>query len=69
MNLPDRSGSEVLKQIRSDPANAAMPVVVVTTLAQKADREALIAAGATDFLAKPIDIQTFTTALKRHLGQ
>ena len=42
MMMPGRSGSEVLRAVRSDPASAATPVIMLTARAQAADREAMI---------------------------
>ena len=51
--MPGRSGSEVLRELRSDPATAATPVIMLTARAQAADREAMDLAGATHYLTKP----------------
>lgn len=51
--MPKRSGLDVLRELRRDPELAGTCVVVVTARAQAADREAVAAAGADCFLAKP----------------
>jgi CheY-like chemotaxis protein len=51
--MPGRSGSEVLRALRSDPATAATPVIMLTARAQAADRAAMDIAGATGYLTKP----------------
>ena len=53
LGLPDLDGSDVLGLIRSNPASAELPVIVVT--ARDEDREAvrLLDAGADDYLVKP----------------
>ena len=51
--MPGRSGLEVLRELRNDPALARMPVIMLTARAQAADLEAAKAAGADRFLAKP----------------
>lgn len=51
--LPGRTGLEILADLRADPAQAALPVLMLTARGQARDREAAEHAGATAFLAKP----------------
>ncbi|MBW6505674.1 MAG: response regulator [Rhodobacteraceae bacterium] len=51
--LPDRSGLEILAELRAAPAFAALPVLMLTARGQNRDREAAERAGASAFLAKP----------------
>jgi DNA-binding response OmpR family regulator len=51
--LPDRSGLEILSALRADPANAGLPVMMLTAKGQSRDREAAERAGANLFMAKP----------------
>jgi CheY-like chemotaxis protein len=51
MILPKMSGPEVLHQLKSEPATATIPVVVVSSLSEK-NREKLMEAGAEDYLVK-----------------
>jgi CheY-like chemotaxis protein len=51
MILPKMGGPEVLHQLKSEPATAAIPVVVVSSLSEK-NREKLMEAGAEDYLVK-----------------
>jgi len=53
MMMPGRSGLEVLRELRSDPALADIAVVMVTARVQADDREAAFAAGADGFVSKP----------------
>ena len=53
MMRPGRSGAEVLRELRSDPATAATPVIMLTARAQASDREAMDLAGADHYLTKP----------------
>jgi CheY-like chemotaxis protein len=53
MMMPGRSGSDVLAELRRDPATAATPVIMLTARAQASDRAAMNAAGANHFLTKP----------------
>ena len=51
--MPGRSGIEVCKELRADPALAATKIVMLTARSQEADRVAALAAGADDFITKP----------------
>jgi CheY-like chemotaxis protein len=51
--MPGRSGREVLRELRGDPATAGTPVIMLTARAQAADRAELDLAGATRYLTKP----------------
>jgi CheY-like chemotaxis protein len=53
MMMPDKSGLEVLAELRTDPALSETPVVMLTARAQAADRVAAAAGGADRYLAKP----------------
>ncbi len=52
--LPDLSGTEVLSQLRADPATANIPVIILSSTHDAAARLAALAAGADDFLTKPV---------------
>lgn len=51
--LPKRSGFEVLKQIRGDPATSSLPVLVLTAKGQQQDRRIAEQLGADSFVTKP----------------
>jgi adenylate cyclase len=53
--MPGMSGYDVCRRIRSDPATALLPVVMVTSLDPHEERVHGIEAGADDFLSKPIN--------------
>lgn len=57
LHLPDIGGDEVLAEIRSDTASANIPVVILSADATESQIRRLLAAGATDYLTKPIDIE------------
>ena len=56
LHLPDIPGEEVLRLIRGDPATSGIPVVVVSADATEAHADQLRAAGALDYLTKPLDM-------------
>jgi CheY-like chemotaxis protein len=53
LKMPGRTGLEVLTELRSDPRLADTRVLVLTASAHPPNREAVLAAGADRFLAKP----------------
>lgn len=56
INLPDLSGREVTTRLRSQEHFRTVPIVALTALSQSGEREKAIAAGATGYLTKPIDV-------------
>jgi len=54
--MPGADGFEICRRLREDPANAMLPIVMVTALDSKDDRIRGLEAGADDFLSKPINI-------------
>lgn len=59
LNLPDIHGSDVLAQLRSDPATDKIPIVVLSADASPSRIERMLQAGAKDYLVKPFDIKQF----------
>jgi PAS domain S-box-containing protein len=67
VHLPDMPGDEVLRQLRADPRLRAVPVVVISADATPHQVERLRAAGAKDYLTKPIDVSRLLALLDRLL--
>lgn len=55
VNMPDVDGLEVCRRLRADPATTSLPIILVTSLTEREHRLEGIAAGANDYLTKPID--------------
>ena len=51
--LPNRSGFDILQDLRSDPATQELPVLMLTARGQKRDRELAERFGASRFMTKP----------------
>jgi DNA-binding response OmpR family regulator len=51
--LPGRSGFDILRDLRAQPATEALPVLLLTAKGQTRDREQAMALGANAFLTKP----------------
>jgi len=67
LHLPDLHGREVLRQLKRDPSTAAIPVVILSADATPDQVEELLAAGAAEYLTKPIDIDRLLKAIERAL--
>jgi len=59
LQLPDIPGPEVLERLQRDPATREIPVVVISADATLGQIDRLRAAGAREFLTKPLDVQRF----------
>ncbi|WP_295810040.1 PleD family two-component system response regulator [uncultured Nitratireductor sp.] len=62
--MPELDGFEVCRRLKSDPATQHIPVVMITTLDEPADRVKGLEAGADDFLSKPVDDLQLMTRVK-----
>lgn len=65
MMMPGMDGYEVLSLIRTDERWRDLPVIAVTAQAMAGDREKCLAAGATEYLSKPIDVDRLLELLKQ----
>ena len=63
MHLPDISGLELLRHFKSDPDIASIPVIVVSADALGPQIDAAMAAGATRYLTKPVDVSELLAAI------
>ena len=68
VQLPGISGFELISKIRHN-GRAQPCIIVVTSYAMEADRQAAMANGADAYLSKPIDTRTFATAVRRFIDQ
>lgn len=59
LNLPRKSGSEVLAEIKGDPALASIPVVVLTTSEAEEDVMRAYRHNANAYITKPVDFTRF----------
>jgi CheY-like chemotaxis protein len=61
--MPEMDGYETMHVIRDNPAFRRLPIVALTAKAMKGDREKCIEAGASDYLAKPVNTEQLLSAL------
>jgi len=62
--MPRMSGFEVCRRIKTDPATAEIPIIMVTALNELGDIERAINAGTDDFLSKPVNKWELTTRVR-----
>lgn len=62
--LPDRSGYDILADLRADDAMKDLPVLVLTARGQQKDRDLALRLGATEFMVKPFSNQALLEAVR-----
>jgi CheY-like chemotaxis protein/signal transduction histidine kinase/HAMP domain-containing protein len=62
--MPDMDGYETMQIIRQNPSFRRLPIVALTAKAMKGDREKCLEAGASEYLAKPVNTEQLLSALR-----
>jgi len=65
--LPKLDGWQVTRSLRSNPRFKKTPILAVTAHAMKGDREKALAAGCSDYFAKPIEVDEFVRFMRPYL--
>jgi two-component system chemotaxis response regulator CheY len=69
INMPLMDGLKLISHLRKDPANKALPIVVITTEAAESDKQRALALGASLYLVKPVQASTVLSTVKQLLGR
>lgn len=68
IQMPIVDGLEAIRQIRQDPQLVHVPIIALTALAMANDRDRCLAAGANDYLAKPIKLMSLSATIQHWLS-
>jgi two-component system cell cycle response regulator DivK len=69
IQLPKMDGIEALGRLRADPETSAIPVVAVTASVTPGERERVMSAGFSGYIAKPIDVASFGAMVDKLAGK
>jgi two-component system, cell cycle response regulator DivK len=67
LQMPVRTGYEVLDELRQDPRYSELPIIALTASAMQGDRERALAAGFTAYLTKPVALAHLRDEIQRLL--
>ncbi|WP_246317669.1 HAMP domain-containing protein [Hyphomicrobium methylovorum] len=65
--MPEMDGYQTMQRIRGSERHQRLPIIALTAKAMKGDREKCLEAGASDYLAKPVDTEQLISALRMWL--
>ncbi len=68
IQLPEVSGLDVTKWLKSDEDLSGIPVVAVTAFAMKGDEERIREGGCEGYLSKPITVTSFIETIRKFIG-
>jgi CheY-like chemotaxis protein len=68
MRMPEMTGLMVLDQLRSDPATASIPVIMLSVVVTDPDIRMALEHGAVSYLSKPFEIRELTWVINRVLA-
>ncbi len=65
--MPEMDGYETMQVVRQNPSFRRLPIIALTAKAMKGDREKCLEAGASEYLAKPVNTEQLLSALRMWL--
>jgi len=69
VQLPMLSGLDAARLIKADPQLSGIPIIALTAIAMKGDRDEILAGGCDDYLCKPLQIAELTEILNKWMGE
>ncbi|BCL35454.1 PAS domain-containing protein [Nostoc sp. MS1] len=69
IQMPGMNGLEAIRSLRNDPQFVNVPIIALTALAMPSDRAACLAAGANEYLTKPIKLKQLVLTIQQLLKQ
>ncbi len=69
IQLPEMDGYAVAEELKKHGELGNIPIIAVTSYAMVGDRERILAAGATGYIEKPIDPETFVAEIIQYLSK
>lgn len=66
IQMPGTDGLEVMQQVRKEETLQHIPIVALTALAMPGDRDRCLAAGADEYLSKPVSLQRLVCLIENH---
>jgi PAS domain S-box-containing protein len=67
IQMPGMDGLEAISKLKANPVTANIPIVALTALAMAGDRERCLAAGANDYLTKPVKLKQLESTIQKWL--
>jgi CheY-like chemotaxis protein/CHASE3 domain sensor protein len=62
--MPEMDGISAMREIRKEPRHRKLPIIALTAKAMKDDQERCLAAGANDYIAKPLDVERLLSLVR-----
>ena len=69
IQMPEMDGLEAIRRLRADQRFISTPIIALTALAMSGDRERCLAAGANEYMSKPVSLKILAEKIQELLGQ
>jgi CheY-like chemotaxis protein len=67
IQMPEMDGLEAIRRLRANPRFSTIPIIAITAFAMPGDRERCLAAGANEYLSKPISLKILKQMIEKFL--